>query len=165
MANSYQNEIPPARVNITLDVETAGAKKKKELPLKLLALGNFSRGNTSGKVSDRERISISKENFNQVLQDLGPRINTSIDNTIKKDGSELGVELSFKDIKDFHPEKIAGQIPELRNLLAMRNILKDLKANLLDKEAFRKELGSILKTEYGVKQLIEELKQIAPEGN
>ncbi len=44
MADSFQNEIPKARVNITLDVETGGARKKLELPLKMLALGDFSGG-------------------------------------------------------------------------------------------------------------------------
>ena len=66
MAKSFQKEIPKARVNITLDLETGGAKKKKELPLKVLALGDFSRGKTTGPVAERERIDINKNNFDNV---------------------------------------------------------------------------------------------------
>ena len=40
MADSFQNEVPAARVNIKLDLHTGNAKKKVELPLKLLAVGD-----------------------------------------------------------------------------------------------------------------------------
>ena len=42
MADSFQNEVPTARVNIKLDLHTGNAKKKVELPLKLLAVGATS---------------------------------------------------------------------------------------------------------------------------
>lgn len=35
-SNSYQNEVPKARVNIRLDLHTGGAQQKLELPLKLM---------------------------------------------------------------------------------------------------------------------------------
>ena len=40
MAGSFQNEIPPARVNIKLDIDKGGAQKKTELPFKMLVLGD-----------------------------------------------------------------------------------------------------------------------------
>ena len=36
MAGSFQNEIPAARINLKLDVGKGDAKKKTELPLKML---------------------------------------------------------------------------------------------------------------------------------
>ena len=47
-------------------------------------------------------------------------------------------------MKDFSPEQLARQIPQLKAMLAMRNLLRDLKANLLDNQTFRKELEKIL---------------------
>ena len=47
-------------------------------------------------------------------------------------------------MKDFTPEQVAAQIPQLKAMLAMRNLLRDLKANLLDNQTFRKELEKIL---------------------
>ncbi|KKC62813.1 type VI secretion protein, partial [Citrobacter amalonaticus] len=35
MADSFQNEVPKARINLKLDLHTGGASKKTELPLKL----------------------------------------------------------------------------------------------------------------------------------
>ncbi|EHT13850.1 putative component of type VI protein secretion system [Klebsiella sp. 1400] len=36
MADSFQNEVPKARINLKLALHTGGAQKKVELPLKLL---------------------------------------------------------------------------------------------------------------------------------
>ena len=162
MADSFQNEIPKARVNITLDVETGGARKKLELPLKMLALGDFSGGKTKGRVADRERININKQNLEQVLKDFSPEANFTVDNAIKNDGTEIGVNLKFDDFKAFSPEQVAKQVPELDNLLAMRNLLKDLKSNLLDNGKFRRELERIVKNQPELEGLKAELDKLAP---
>ena len=72
MSESFQNEIPRARVNIKLDLVTGGAQKKVELPLKLLSVGDFSNGKTQGTLSESEKINITLSNFNSVLADLNP---------------------------------------------------------------------------------------------
>ena len=162
MADSFQNEIPKARVNITLDVDTAGARKKLELPLKLLCVGDFSAGKTKGRVSDRQRININKENLEQVLGELSPNAKFQVDNVIKNDGTEISVDLNFNNYKSFHPEQVAKQVPELDNLLAMRNLLKDLKSNLLDNGKFRRELERIVKNQPELAGLKAELDKLAP---
>ncbi|MCD1127498.1 type VI secretion system contractile sheath small subunit [Jinshanibacter sp. LJY008] len=154
MADSFQNEVPAARVNIKLDLHTGGAQKKVELPLKLLVMGDYSHGQENRPIAEREKISINKNNFNAVLADLNPKTKLTIKNTLAGDDSETNVSLSFKDMKDFEPEQVAKQIPALRSLLAMRNLLRDLKSNLLDNATFRLELERILKDE----QLSDELR-------
>ena len=162
MADSFQKEIPKARVNITLDVETGGARKKLELPMKLLCMGDFSNGKATGRVAERERIEINRNNLEQVMTQLAPEVHYSVPNVIRKDGSEVSVDLAFTENKSFHPEQVAKQIPELDNLLAMRNLLKDLKSNLLDNSKFRKELEKIIKNQPELEELKAELEKIAP---
>lgn len=147
MADSFQKEIPKARVNISLDVDTGGARKKMELPLKMLVLGDFSNGKGTGRVADRERINLNKDNFEKVLKELAPQARFSVPNALQDDGSEIPVNLRFDAMKSFHPEQVANQIPELHSMLAMRNLLKDLKANLLDNARFRKELEKIVRNQ------------------
>ncbi len=55
------------------------------------------------------------------------------------------VRLRFTDIKDFEPEQVARQIPQLRAMLAMRNLLRDLKSICSITPLSRKELEAILK--------------------
>jgi type VI secretion system protein ImpB len=58
---------------------------------------------------------------------------------------------------------VAKGIPELSKLLAARNLLKDLKSNLLDNRSFRARLEEIIKDPKAAKALQEELKKIVPD--
>jgi type VI secretion system protein ImpB len=160
--NSFQSEIPKARVNIKLDVHTGGAQKKVELPLKLVVMGDYSNGKEERPLSEREKININKNNFNSVLADFSPSLSLTVENTLAGNGTEESVHLSFKEMKDFEPEQVARQIPQLRAMLAMRNLLRDLKSNLLDNVTFRKELESILKDPTLSNELRAELNALAP---
>lgn len=162
MSNSFQNEIPKARVNIKLDVHTGGAQKKMELPLKLVVMGDYSNGKENRPLSEREKVNINKNNFNSVLADYSPSVSLTVENTLAGDGSEENVQLAFSEMKDFEPEQVARQIPQLRAMLAMRNLLRDLKSNLLDNVTFRKELESILKDPSLSDELRGELNALAP---
>jgi type VI secretion system protein ImpB len=43
-------------------------------------------------------------------------------------------------MKDFRPEEVARQIPQLKAMLAMPSLLRDLKSNLIDNAEFRQNL-------------------------
>ncbi|MHA6311020.1 MULTISPECIES: type VI secretion system contractile sheath small subunit [Pantoea] len=162
MSNSYQSEIPKARVNIQLSVHTGGAQKKVELPLKLMVVGDYSNGAEQRPLSEREKINVNKNNFDSVMAEFAPSVNLAVENTLAGDGSEENVSLSFTQMKDFEPEQVARQIPQLKAMLAMRNLLRDLKANLLDNQAFRKELEKILIDPALSAELRSELSALAP---
>ena len=162
MADTFQNEVPKARINLKLSLHTGGAQKKVELPLKLLTVGDFSNGKESRPLSEREKINVNKNNFNSVLSEFNPVVNFTVQNTLAGEGSEESVKLSFSDMKDFEPERVARQIPQLRAMLAMRNLLRDLKSNLLDNSTFRKELEKILKDPALSRELRDEMSALAP---
>ncbi|AVF37546.1 type VI secretion system contractile sheath small subunit [Rahnella sikkimica] len=165
MSNSFQEEIPKARVNIKLDLHTGGAQKKVELPLKLMVMGDYSNGKETRPLSEREKVNINKNNFNSVMADFSPSLNLTVENTLAGDRSEESVSLNFKEMKDFEPEQVARQIPQLRAMLAMRNLLRDLKSNLLDNATFRKELETILKDDNLSDDLRAELAALAPQNS
>jgi len=162
MAGSFQNEIPAARINLKLDVGKGNAKKKMELPLKMLVMGDFTQKKRTQRVGDREKININKNNFEQVMKSQGLKLNYAVDNKLTGQG-DLKVGLDVTSMDSFKPENIAKTIPELSKLLAARNLLKDLKSNLLDNRAFRSRLEEIIKDPAAAKALHEELKKIVPE--
>ena len=110
MADSFQNEVPKARINLKLDLHTGGASKKMELPLKLLVAGDFSNGQESAQISEREKVNITKNNFDSVLSEYSPKLNLTVKNTLSDDGGEENVQLTFQSMKDFTPEQVAAQI-------------------------------------------------------
>jgi type VI secretion system protein ImpB len=146
-SGSFQNEVPKARVNIKLDLHTGGAQKKIELPLKLMVMGDYSNGREQRPLSERDKVGIDRNNFDSVLAEYAPEVKLVASNTLADEAGEIPVELSFGRMKDFEPEQVARQIPQLRALLAMRNLLRDLKSNLLDNATFRQELERILMDE------------------
>lgn len=93
---------------------------------------------------------------------FSPFLNLTVENTLAGDRSEENISLNFNEMKDFEPEQVARQIPQLRAMLAMRNLLRDLKSNLLDNATFRKELETILKDPSLSNELRSELNALAP---
>ena len=145
MSESFQNEVPKARINLKLDLHTGGAQKKVELPLKLLVMGDYSNGQDTRALAERAKVDINKNNFNAVLAEYRPKARIAVENTMAGDGSELPVDLEFRSMDDFKPDVVASKVPELRALMAARNLLRDLKSNLLDNATFRRELEKILR--------------------
>jgi type VI secretion system protein ImpB len=113
-------------------------------------------------LSEREKVDINKNNFNSVLVKFNPSVNIAVRNTLAGDSSEENIRLTFKDIKDFEPEQVARQIPQMKALLAMRSLLRDLKSNLLDNSTFRKELQTILRDPALSNELRDEIAALAP---
>jgi len=163
MAGSFQNEIPAARINLKLDVGKGNAKKKTELPLKMLVVGDYSFRQSDQRVGDREKISINKNNFTQVMESMDLKLNYKVDNKLSGEG-EIGVDLDVKNMESFKPESVAKNVPELSRLLGARNLLKDLKSNLLDNRDFRKRLEEVIQDPEAAKKLQEELQNILPKG-
>lgn len=162
-SGSFQNEVPKARVNIKLDLHTGDAQKNVELPLKLMVMGDYSNGKEQRPLSERSKVAIDKNNFDSVLAEFSPEIQLAVANTLVEGATEAVVDLSFRSMKDFEPEQVARQIPQLRALLAMRNLLRDLKSNLLDNATFRQELERILIDEALSDELRGELAALATE--
>ncbi len=162
MSDSFQDEIPKARVNIALELDTGGARKKTELPLKLLAMGDFSNGKSDQPLAERERIEVSRNNLEQVLENLAPEARFTVENRLKEEGDEIPVHMKFDSFDAFRPESVARQVPQLATMLAMRNLLKDLKSNLMDNGRFRKELEKVLGDSEETEQLAADLARLVP---
>lgn len=135
---------PKERVNIVYRSITENSEKTVELPFKQLVIGNFS-GNDGKNFEERETVPVNKENFDDVLAAHNVALNFNVKNVLKKDDdSEINVSLKFSSIKDFNPEIIAGQIPELSKLIALREALTALKGPLNNTPDFRKKIREFI---------------------
>jgi type VI secretion system protein ImpB len=121
----------PPRVQITYDVETGGASEKKELPLVVGLMADLSGQPLvpPPKLKDRRLIEIDRDNFNEVMAKIAPRLDIPVPDTLKGQGN-LKVELNFTEFEHFHPEAIVKQVPRLAKLLEVRQQLRDLLGKL-----------------------------------
>ena len=150
---------PKERVNIVYRPATGDAKEEVELPLKLLVVGDFTSSPDGRMVEEREPINIDKDNFNEVLKAQNLNLDLTVPNKLSEDpDAELNVSVKFESIKDFEPEAIAKNTPELNKLLELREALNSLKGPMSNRPEFRKKIQELIKDEAAREQLLKELK-------
>ena len=160
---SYQDEVPASRVNIKYVKKVGDAQEEVELPLKLLMVGDYTMREDDTLIEDRKRIGVNKNNFNAVMKEQKLNLNFSVKNKlVDEDDAEMNVDLKFDSLKDFLPENIAEQVPELKNLLEVRKLLTDLKGRVVNNAQFRKKLNEIVKSDKLRETLLAQLSQSAP---
>ena len=135
MSESLQHKLDrvrPPRVQITYDVELAGASQKKELPFVVGILADLAGkpAQPPPPLKERKFVEIDRDNFNDVLASIKPRLATQVPNTLTAAGGSLNVELQFTSLDDFGPLSLIQQIEPLRKLFEVRQRLSDLLAKL-----------------------------------
>jgi type VI secretion system protein ImpB len=138
--------VRPPRVQITYDVETGGAIKKKELPFVAGVLADLS-GDPAAPlpaVKDRKFVQIDRDNFDKVLAKSAPRLAFKVDNKLSDDDTKIGIELKFSSMEDFEPQNLAEQVEPLRKLIELRRKLANLRSSLYGNDKLEKMLQKIL---------------------
>ena len=159
MSESTQHKLDrvrPPRVQITYDVEIGGAIQMKELPFVVGILADLAgQQDALPRFKERKFTQIDRDNYNQVLANIAPKLKYAVPNHIKKEGN-LGVDLTFRHIDDFHPTAIAKAVPQLRELLEMRQRLVDLLTKLDGNEDLQGQLQKLLsdKDKFGAVQAL-----------
>jgi len=122
------------RVQITYDVEVGGAIELKELPFVVGVLGDFTGKPEQplAKLKDRKFVEINPDNFDTVLEAMKPHVAFSVENKLsdEADAPNLKIDLKFKSLEDFEPQKVAQQVGPLKELLDLRTRLADLRGSL-----------------------------------
>ena len=149
---------PKERVNIVYKPATGGAQAEVELPLKLLMLGDYTLRQDETPLEERKPINIDKDNFNEVLKSQGLNLSLTVPNKLSgKEGEEMAVKLKFESMKDFSPESVAEQVPELNKLLELRTALQALKGPLGNIPSFRKKIESLISDVSSRERMLKEL--------
>lgn len=130
-----------ARVNIQITEALRGGAEP-ELPFRMLVMGDYTLKDDKRPIEQRMPLDINKSNFDSVMQSMNLSLNTSVADRLRGSG-EMSVNLNFGTLKDFRPEAIARQVPELRNLLELRDAMKALRPVMGDKAAQKKLLDAI----------------------
>lgn len=160
MAQSFQREKPPARVNLFLEVDKGDAQEKIELPMRLMVMGDYKGRPDDTPLAERELINLNKDNFEDVLKSMDVKLEYTVPDKLSGgDDAEMKVDLDFESMKSFSPEEVAKQVPQLNRMLAMRNLLQDLRNRVVSANDFRKQLEGIVKDETALEKLAAELDQ------
>jgi len=149
---------PRERVNIVYKPATGDAQEEKELPLKLLVMGDFTGQADDRPLEDRKPVNVDKDNFNDVMRSMNLKADLQVANKLsEKEGGEMAVNLKFSSLKDMEPEAVANQVPELKKLLELRDALTALKGPLGNVPEFRKKIESMVKDPAAREKLLKEM--------
>jgi type VI secretion system protein ImpB len=159
MAESTQHKLDrvrPPRVQITYDVEVGAAIKQVELPFVVGIMSDLAgkQSDTLPRLKDRKFVDLDKDNFNQVLGAIRPRLTMRVDSKLPgQENEKLNVELNFSSLDDFNPAAIVTQVEPLRKLFEARQRLVDLTAKLDGNDALDALLQEIVENTEGLNEL------------
>lgn len=157
--HSKLSRVRKPRVHITYDVETEGTAVKKELPFVVGVMGDFAGQNTEAlkPLKDRRFVQIDRDNFDEVLKRMNPKLNFKVENKLANDGTEFNVDLQFKSMQDFEPASIVRQVEPLDKLMATRNKLRDLMTKIDRSEELENILERVLNNGEDLQSLAQDL--------
>lgn len=149
---------PKERINIVYRPATAGRKEQVELPMKLMVLGDFTQKEDTRDIEEREPVDVNDSNFDDVLASMDVSADFTVRNRATADSEEeLAVHLRFEKMDDFEPGSVIEQVPELQQMLQLREALKALKGPLGNVPEMRRKIQEIIQDDQKSKKLMTEL--------
>jgi len=146
--------VRPPRVHITYDVQVGDAIEKRDLPFVVGVMADLSGmpDKPLPPIAKRKFVAIDRDNVNDVMKKIGPRLAFKVQNRLSEDDTKLNVELRFESMDDFQPAKIAQQITPLRKLLELRNSLANLRSSLIGNDKLEGLLQEMVQNEEMLRQ-------------
>ncbi|MGJ3502314.1 type VI secretion protein, family [Piscirickettsia salmonis] len=158
------DQIPKSRIKIHYQTEVNGKKKDKELPFKLLVIGDLSLGSSKDRQVDLDEREVreigANASLDSLMGDMEMSLKIDVDNKINPSGqSEISVDLPINSMKSLRPESIAKEIPEIQSLLIMKRMVKELESYVDNNKKFRGAILDLMKN----KEQLESFKATLPE--
>lgn len=149
---------PKERVNIVYRPADGDGREDVELPLKILVTGDFTGRPDERPVEKRDPVAVDKDNFNEVMKAQGISLNIAVPNRLSgAPDDELPVNLKVESLKDFGPEAVVEQVPEMKRLLELREALRALKGPLSNVPDFRKKIQELITDDAARAKLLAEI--------
>ncbi len=154
------DRVRPPRVHVTYDVEVGDAIEIKELPFVMGVLGDFTGQPTEPlpRLKDRKFVEVNPDNFDSVLEGMKPHLAFTVDNKLSENPDDkLKIDLHFRSLEDFEPDKVARQVKPLRELLDLRTRLSDLRGSLQGNDKLEEVLLKTVEDPTAMNRLKDEL--------
>ena len=152
-----QDELPKSRITLRYPTSINGQKENKELPLRLLFIGDLSKGTSKDRkqnFEDRKVRNLNTNGINSILKDLNIKLNLDVLNKIDpKNQEKLNINLDIDNINSFSPEQIADNVPKIKSLLLIKKLLLELVSLIDNKKDFKRSIVEIYKQKDKIKIL------------
>jgi len=162
----------PPFVHIRYDVNVGNAIEQRELPFVVVVMADLSAHsrNKLPKLKNRPLVDINRQTFNTVLAKTGTTVKFEVENRLQEGGDDLRINLAFKSLDDFEPqrvaEKVAENVKQFGRLLELRRRIKMLLTSMDGNDDVEAMLKTLITDESARKQLCHDAgaPSVAPEG-
>ena len=144
------------RVQIAYDVEHYGSPTTIELPFVMGVMADLAGASQTKEaqktLQERGFVETDAGRFPKFMEALGPRVKARVKNVLPQaEGAErdeeLAVDLTFSNMGDFAPDRIAEQVPQLAEILKMRRQLEELLGFMDGRVDAEKRIAQLLNNE------------------
>ena len=121
--------VPKFKVGIKYIARIGDDLKRKELPLRLLILGDYTlrEPGMNDALADRSKIRVDWDSLNEVMKGQDIALNLAVPKCLAAEpGEEMTIDLSISDLCSFRPEAVVSQVEELSMLMEIRTLLEDM---------------------------------------
>ncbi|WP_108651614.1 type VI secretion system contractile sheath small subunit [Dongshaea marina] len=157
---AVNNKIPKSRLMIQYDTRVEGQPKKKELPFRMMVMGDFSQGKSKdAQLPIEERAPRALQNgLDAALKDMDISVNMNVPNSITPSKSTmLDINYKFNKLADFQPDRIAQKVPELNALLKLKEMLSSFEKDIDNNRTLKKTIDKIFSDKEALNMLKKEL--------
>ncbi|WP_150464696.1 type VI secretion system contractile sheath small subunit [Francisella sp. XLW-1] len=157
---AVNDEIPKSRLMLRYKTEVDGELKDKELPFRLLVMGDLSQGLSKDRKEDFEERKIRHMDgtIDSMMKDMDMELNISVPNRISPSKSpNLDVKLKIDSMKSFQPGVIAETVPQLKSLIKLREMVQEFESTVDNNKGFRNLVKEILRNEATLEKIKQEL--------
>lgn len=154
---AIQDELPQSRLTLTYRTTISGQMQEITLPFRMLLIADLSMGTSKDSrldLSDRELRPLTGRNLDPILGDMGISLACTVKNCIDpENGETLDVKLPINRMSSFSPDQIAQNIPKVRALLTLRQLLLEMQAAIDN----RRDIKKLVQDLYGKPEAIQGL--------
>jgi type VI secretion system protein ImpB len=159
---AIQDEIPQSRLTLRYKTEVSGQPEDLTLPMRLLVTGDFSLGTSKDRkvdLEERRLRNMDGKNTDEVMKDMGMSLKMAVPNKIDPDNEEdMNVEIPLDSMKAFLPDHIAENVPKLKGILMLKQLLEEVLSNVDNRKEFRNLLGQLMSDQEALGKMKDELK-------
>jgi type VI secretion system protein ImpB len=141
------DEIPKSRLTLTYRTNVNGQPEDKQLPFRLLIMGDLSAGTSKDRALELDQRNfrhLDGKNLNHIMNDMKMKMELSVDNKVDPERSDsIDIVLPIKGMKSFSPAAIAENVPKLKALLLLKKLLLEVQNNIDNRKEFRNLLRQV----------------------
>lgn len=148
---AIQDDLPRSRITLTYRTTINGQPEDVDLPFRMLVLGDFSQVETrTDELDARTPRKLDGKNLDDVMKDMKLKCSFSVANKINPDPAvpddQIPVNLDITSMKSFDPDAIAEQVPQLKALLLLRTLIREMQTQVDNRREVRNQIVDLFST-------------------